>query len=149
MYQSFHTTVFANGHLVKIKIRTKLMDKVASLGLAAYWQDENINMNDEARKLKFFKKLVDLNSSSNDNVEVLDNLKKELFNEKIYVSTPEGMEVTLPMGSTSRNYAEKFIKNVSKETVSVIVNNRAVGLNYKLKNGDIVSVIAKTKSVDD
>jgi GTP pyrophosphokinase len=129
MYQSFHTTVFANRYLVKIKIRTKLMDKVASLGLAAYWQDENINMNDEVRKLKFFKNLVNLNNSSKDNITVLDNLKKELFNDKIYVSTPEGMEVKLPVGSTSKDFANKFMENVNKKTVSVIVNNRAVGFN--------------------
>ena len=76
MYQSLHTTVFGKGeNLVQTQIRTFEMDKIATMGLPAYWQDPDVVMNDELKnKFQFFKSLLEINQSTNDNRRFLEEI---------------------------------------------------------------------------
>jgi GTP pyrophosphokinase len=137
MYQSYHTTVKVNGYMVQLKIRTPEMDKVASLGLAAFWQDENINMEDKSRKLSFW---TNLQKSMSSHIDVLSGLKEALF-KKIYIKNTDGNYIEIPMGST----VESFIRNLSPEIIKgikgIIVNGGLVNSNYILKQEDVIDLI--------
>lgn len=143
MYQSLHTTVFGKGeHLVQTQIRTFEMDKIASLGLTAYWQDENVVMNDELRnRFQFFKSLVDINSSTSDNREFLEEIRHEILGSNIYVYTPKGEVIELPIGSTPIDFAYKIHTDVGNSTVAAIINGNYATPESRLQNKDIVKII--------
>ncbi len=143
MYRSLHTTSFGEGEqLVQVQIKTNEMDKVASLGLTAYWQDEDVIMNDELKtRFQFFKSLVEINQSTGDNQEFLEEIKKDILGNNIYIYSPKGDVIQLPHGSTAVDFAYKINDLVGDNIVAAIVNG-----NYKepltlLKNKDIVKIL--------
>lgn len=143
MYQSLHTTVFGSGeHLVQTQIRTNEMDRVASLGLTKYWQDPNVVMNEELRKrFQFFKSLVEINSTTSDNRLFLEEIRKEILGSNIYVYTPKGKIVELPISSTPIDFAYKIHTDIGNSMVAVIVNGNYADVGSILHNKDIVKVI--------
>ncbi len=102
MYQSLHTTVFGpDDRLVQTQIRTFDMDKVASFGLTAYWdlekgQARDVMQNDLKQKFQFFKSLTEINSMFGDNQQFVNQVKNELFADKVYVYTTKGDIIELP-----------------------------------------------------
>ena len=96
MYRSLHTTVFGpDDRLVQTQIRTFAMDKVASFGLTAYWDVEKGNARDVMQedlksKFQFFKSLAEINSMFGDNQQFVNQVKCELFSDKVYVYTTRG-----------------------------------------------------------
>ena len=147
MYQSLHTTIFGpNDRLVQTQIRTFDMDKVASFGLATYWDlikgnAREIMQHDLREKYQFFKSLVEINSVFGDNQEFVSQIKKELFADKIYVYTTKGDIVELPKGATPIDFAYKIHTDIGNTMVAVIVNDEYVPIDYVLKNKDRVKVI--------
>lgn len=147
LYRSLHTTVFGeDDRLVQARIRTRDMDQIASYGLTAYWylnQDgARDKMQEDLRnKWQDFNSLMELNSSFGDNEEFVSQVKKEVFSDKVYVYTPKGEIIKLPKGSTVIDFAYKIHTDIGNSMTSAIVNDRSVGTDYVLQNGDIVKVI--------
>ncbi len=147
LYRSLHTTVFGDDdRLVQARIRTRDMDQIASYGLTAYWylnQDgARDKMQEDLRnKWQDFNSLLELNSSFGDNEEFVSQVKKEVFSDKVYVYTPKGEIIKLPKGSTVIDFAYKIHTDIGNSMTSAIVNDRSVGTDYVLQNGDIVKVI--------
>ncbi|HOZ53815.1 MAG TPA: RelA/SpoT family protein [Bacilli bacterium] len=143
MYQSLHTTVFGKGeNLVQIQIRTFEMDKIASLGLTAYWQDPKVVMNDELKtRFQFFKSLLEINSSTSDNKSFFEEIKQEVLGAKIYVYTPKGDIIELPVGSTAIDLAYKIHTDMGNSMVAAIINGNYSLPESKLQNKDIVKII--------
>lgn len=152
MYKSLHTTVFGLGdRLVQTQIRTFDMDKVASFGLTAYWDVKKGNardiMQDKLReKFQFFKSLIEINSMFGDNQEFVNQVKKELFSDKIYVYTPRGEIIELPLGATAIDFAYKIHSDLGNTMVGVIVNDEYVPVDYVLQNKDRVRIITDNLS---
>ena len=122
------------------------MDKVASFGLATYWDinkgdARNIMQNDLKNKYQFFKSLVEINSMFGDNQDFVKQVKNELFTNKIYVYTTKGDIMELPKGSTPIDFAYKIHTDIGNTMVAAIVNDECVSLDYKLKNKDRVKII--------
>ena len=147
MYRSLHTTVFGpNDRLVQTQIRTFNMDRVASFGLATYWDIKKGNarevmQNDLKEKYQFFKSLVEINSMFGDNQEFVLQIKKELFADKIYVYTSKGDIVELPKGATPIDFAYKIHTDIGNTMVAAMVNEEYVDVGYPLKNKDRVKII--------
>ena len=147
MYQSLHTTVFGpNDRLVQTQIRTFDMDKVASFGLATYWDimkgnAREVMQQDLKEKYQFFKSLVEINSVFGDNQEFVLQVKKELFADKIYVYTTKGEVVELPKGATPIDFAYKIHTELGNTMVGAVVNEEHVPIDYRLKNKDRVKII--------
>ena len=145
MYRSLHTTVFApDDRLVQVQLRTFDMDKVASFGLATYWDINNNNarsiMQEELRKrYQFFTSLKEIDEMFNDNELFVKQVKEELFSEKVYVYTPKGDVIVLPKGSTLIDFAYRI--DVGNIMISAKVNDRDVPVDYVLKNKDRVKII--------
>lgn len=145
MYRSLHTTVFApDDRLVQVQLRTFDMDKVASFGLATYWDINNNNarsiMQEELRKkYQFFTSLKEIDEMFNDNELFVKRVKEELFSEKVYVYTPKGDVIELPKGSTLIDFAYRI--DVGNIMISAKVNDRDVPVDYVLQNKDRVKII--------
>ena len=147
MYQSLHTTVFGpDDRLVQTQIRTFDMDKVASFGLTAYWDEQrgkarDVMQDDLKQKFQFFKSLTEINSMFGDNQQFVNQVKTELFSDKVYVYTTKGDIIELPKGATPIDFAYKIHTDIGNTMVGVFVNDEFVPIDYALKNKDRVRII--------
>ena len=147
MYSSLHTTVFGpDDRLVQIQIRTFDMDKVASLGLTVYWDEQkrnarNIMQEDLKKKFQFFQSLNEINSMFGDNHQFVDQIKNELFSSNVYIYTTKGDIIELPKGSTVIDFAYKIHTNVGNTMVGAFVNDEYVPVDYVLSTKDRVRII--------
>ena len=153
MYQSLHTTVFGiDGQLYEIQIRTYEMDRVAEYGIASHWSYKEkgsvkaVMQNEMEQKLQFFRAIMDLRKEQDNPEDFVNTVKKEVFQNTIYVFTPLGDVIELPNGSTPIDFAYKVHTNVGDKTVGAIVNSNMVSLDYKLKSDDIVKIITNNNS---
>ncbi len=148
MYQSLHTTVFGiDGYLFEIQIRTYEMDEVAERGIASHWAYKENNgdgrsllNNNMEQKLQFFRSIIELNNEEAADEDFVNSVKEDVFNETIYVFTPNGDVIELPRDSTPIDFAYRVHTEVGEKTVGALVNNVIVPLDYKLKNNDIVKI---------
>ena len=147
MYRSLHTTVFGpDDRLVQTQIRTFEMDKVASFGLTAYWDVEKGNARDVMQedlksKFQFFKSLTEINSMFGDNQQFVNQVKCELFSDKVYVYTTKGDIIELPKGATPIDFAYKIHTDIGNTMFGVFVNDEYVPIDYVLKNKDRVRIV--------
>ncbi len=143
-YQSIHTTVFGeDDNLIQARIRTYEMDRIARLGLLAYWQDKKISINEELRNnFDFFKSLIQINDSIHDDKAFLTQIKKEMLGTNINVYTPRGKIIELPQGSTIIDFAYHINEQLGNQMIAALVNGHlANNMSKELKDGDIVKII--------
>ncbi len=143
MYRSLHTSVFGeNGRLIQFQIRTEEMDEIAELGLPYYWDKPNVTMNDELHnKFQFFKSLVEANQYANSTKEFMDEAKNDILTRVIYVYTPNGEVIELPLGSTPIDFAYKIHSDIGDKMEMAIVNASVASFDRPLKSNDIVKII--------
>lgn len=152
MYRSIHTTVFGpDNKLVQTQIRTFDMDMIASFGLTAYWdinkgEARNTMQSDLKDKYQFFKSLTEINAMFGDNQDFVNQVKNELFADKVYVYTCKGEIIELPKGSTTIDFAYKIGTDTGNTMVGAVVNEEHVPIDYVLKNKDRVKVITDNLS---
>jgi len=152
MYRSLHTTVFGpDDRLVQTQIRTFDMDKIASFGLCTYWdinkgQARNVMQKDLKEKYQFFKSLTEINAMFGDNQDFVNQVKCELFSDKVYVYSLKGDIIELPKGATPIDFAYKIHTDVGNTMVAVKVNDEYVPVDYILKNKDRVKIITEALS---
>lgn len=143
MYQSLHTGVIGpDGKVFEIQIRTEEMDEIAECGIASHWsykeQGTKSIQNLMERKLELFRDMLDI---SNNDDETVENEFKSLFvEEMIYVFTPNGDVIELPIGSTPVDFAYKIHSHIGDTLVGAIVNDEIVPIDYQLANNDIVKI---------
>ena len=154
MYQSLHTTVFGiSGFLFEIQIRTYEMDAVAENGIASHWSYKEKGsvkadlQNAMEQKLQFFKSIMELKDTETNDLDFVNSVKEDVFNNTIYVFTPKGDVIELPSGSTPIDFAYKVHSAVGSKMVGAIVNNSIVPLDYKLKDNDIVKINTNNNSL--
>jgi len=145
MYQSLHTSVFGDdGHIFEIQLRTKEMDEIAENGIASHWSYKehtsgNIkNLMDQ--KLELYKNLIDSHASDESDEIFAKSMEEELLSDVIYVFTPKGDVMEMPVGATPIDFAYRIHTNVGEKMVGAIINEKIVGLDYKLQDGDIVKI---------
>lgn len=152
MYRSIHTTVFGpDNKLVQTQIRTFDMDKIASFGLTAYWninkgEARNTMQSDLKEKYQFFKSLTEINTMFGDNQDFVNQVKNELFSDKVYVYNCKGEIIELPKGSTIIDFAYKIKTDMGDTLVGAEVNDENVTIDYVLKSKDRVKVITDNLS---
>ena len=150
-YQSLHTTVSNNGNLVKVKIRTHGMDKVAAYGISASWNLENGKTIEETQeiireKCQFGKKSIEIDESFKDNSEFFEKAKKELLTPHVYPYNQDNGEIIeLPKGSTVLDFACQVFPELLDKMTGVIVNGKEVPMNTILKTNDRVQIMTTGK----
>ena len=143
LYQSLHTTVVApKGRMVEFQIRTEEMHLRAEKGIAAHWAYKEGKERAEGEEIfSWLRDLVENIQGSRNPAEVLDNIKRELFSEEVFVFTPKGDLVVLPAGATPVDFAYHIHTEIGNHCAGAKVNGRIVPLNYRLRSGDQVEII--------
>ncbi|MFW0883959.1 RelA/SpoT family protein [Candidatus Acidulodesulfobacterium sp. H_13] len=146
LYRSLHTTVIGpEGMRVEIQIRTKQMHFIDEFGIAAHWkykEDMPVEKQDLDR-FNWLRQLVEYQRELKDPHEFLDSVKIDLFQDEVYVFTPNGKVIALPKDSTPVDFAYSIHTEIGDKATSAIVNGVIVPLKHKLSNGDIVEIITK------
>ena len=151
MYQSLHTTLIgSSGTPFEIQIRTFEMHRTAEYGIAAHWKykEGGGNINKEEEKLSWLRQILEWQQDMSDNKEFLTMLKTDLdlFTEQVFCFTPQGDVKTLPAGSTPIDFAYMIHTAVGNKMVGARVNGRQVPIDYKLQNGDRVTIVTSQNS---
>lgn len=146
MYQSIHTTVIGPGGIpVEIQIRTFDMHQIAENGVAAHWAykegvTRKVESNPVQEHMTWFRRLLELQSDSENASDFIESVKTDIFNDRVYVFTPKGDVTELPKGSGPLDFAYSVHTELGNKTIGASVNGRNVGLDTKLKTGDIIEV---------
>ena len=157
MYQSLHTTIVEpeHGNIFEIQIRTEEMDAIAERVVAAHWKyKENRNYAPEYEqkeiedKLSWFRDFSMMtDEESEDPLEYMNVLQKDIFEANVYCLTPRGKVIALPSGSCPIDFAYRIHTEVGNKTVGAKVNGAIVPLNTPLKTGDVVDILTNNNSV--
>ncbi|MCP4546021.1 MAG: bifunctional (p)ppGpp synthetase/guanosine-3',5'-bis(diphosphate) 3'-pyrophosphohydrolase [bacterium] len=153
-YQSLHSVVIADeGTVFEVQIRTLRMHEIAELGVAAHWRYKDIQDSDRTleneqsgRELNFLRNfLEELKEGewSDDPSEFMAHLKIELFQDGIFVFTPNGDLHSLPIGATALDFAYAIHTEVGDRCAGARVDNRIVPLRRELQSGDVVEIITR------
>ena len=147
-YQSIHTTVFGKeGKMVEVQIRTKEMNQIAEIGVAAHWiykdKTEQIQRKEKIlEKFAWIRDMIDELGNENKNPqEFMDMLKTDLFHDEIFVFTPSGDVVQLVENATPIDFAFQIHSEVGLKCSGAKINGHIVPLNTELKNGDSVEIM--------
>jgi guanosine-3',5'-bis(diphosphate) 3'-pyrophosphohydrolase len=143
-YQSLHTTLFGPyGVPVEIQIRTVDMDNIAEHGIAAHWlyKAEDKANTAQIRARQWLKGLLEMQQSTGNSVEFIENVKIDLFPDEVYVFTPKGRIIELPRGATAVDFAYSIHSDIGNACVAAKVNRRLTPLSTKLFNGQTVDII--------
>ncbi|ASF16031.1 MULTISPECIES: bifunctional GTP diphosphokinase/guanosine-3',5'-bis pyrophosphate 3'-pyrophosphohydrolase [Shewanella] len=145
-YQSLHTSLFGpHGVPVEIQIRTEDMDQMADKGVAAHWAykggADGQGTTTQVRARKWMQSLLELQQSASTSFEFVENVKTELFPEEIYVFTPEGRILELPVNATAVDFAYEVHTDVGNTCVGARVNRQAYPLSQPLISGQTVEII--------
>jgi len=145
-YQSLHTAVVGpEGRVVEVQIRTREMHRLAELGVAAHWAYK------EGRKLgaasprrdrfMLLRQLLDWEREVVDPHQLVDSLKTDIFEDQVFVFTPQGDVIDLTVGSTPVDFAYRIHTEVGHRCKGARVNDQLVPLDHRLRTGDRVEII--------
>ena len=148
MYQSLHTTVIGpQGKPVEIQIRTRAMHRRAEYGVAAHWKYKEDGRNGvdtdqqgDLDDMSWVRQLLDWQSEVEDPGEFLESLRFEINRAEVYVFTPRGDVIALPLGATPVDFAYAVHTEVGHHTIGARVNGRLVPLESTLENSDVVEI---------
>ncbi|HLD00918.1 MAG TPA: HD domain-containing protein [Candidatus Nanoarchaeia archaeon] len=141
-YRSIHTGVkLPNGKVWEIQIRTPEMDEFAEEGLAAHWKYKGIKSEHSfEKKISWLKEVLELQKSESDK-DNLDNLKVDIFGDKIYCYTPKGDVKELSLDSTILDFAFAVHEDIGSKCVGARVNGKFVPLKQVLHSGDVIEIL--------
>ncbi|BAZ46021.1 (p)ppGpp synthetase I, SpoT/RelA [Chondrocystis sp. NIES-4102] len=151
-YQSLHTTVVgSNGRPIEIQIRTMEMHQIAEYGIAAHWKyketgTSNIELSSEDNKFTWLRQLLEWQKELSDAQEYMDSVKDNLFEDDVYVFTPDGDVVALAQGATPVDFAYRIHSEIGNHMKGARVNGRWSVLSKPLENGDIVEIVTQKNS---
>jgi len=145
-YQSIHTVVLGpDGKSVEVQIRTQQMDDDAELGVAAHWRYKEGNASGKSNsfddKIGWLRKILQWQDDVSESGELLDELRSQVFEDRIYVFTPSGDVIDLPMGATPLDFAYYIHSNVGHCCIGAKVFGKIVPFTHQLKTGDQVEVL--------
>lgn len=140
-YQSIHTAVIGpSQHRIEIQIRTKELDEIAELGVAAHWQYKQ-GMSHDGHQYRWLRGLLDILESAEGPEEFLEHTKLEMFQDQVFCFTPKGDLITLPRGATAIDFAYAVHSSVGDHCTGVRINGRMMPLRTELENGDQVEIL--------
>jgi GTP pyrophosphokinase len=144
MYQSIHTAVIGpEGKTLEIQIRTRDMHAHAELGVAAHWSYKEGAKGDASydQKIAWLRQLLEWKDESTDAGDFIDRFKSEVFQDRVYVITPQGDIIDLPQGATPLDFAYHIHTDVGHRCRGARIEGRIVNLTYELKSGEVIEVL--------
>ena len=143
-YQSIHTVVYGEGHkVVEIQIRTKSMHNSAELGVAAHWKYKEGNGQSQGveERINWLRKLLSWRDDLIKSGALEEEFKNQVFEDRVYIFTPNGEVIDLPTGATPLDFAYHVHTMVGHCCIGAKVDGRIVPYTYKLKTGEQVEII--------
>ena len=146
-YESLHTTVMSNsGKWVEVQIRSRRMDEIAEKGYAAHYKYKEKLKKNDSQFDNWISSIRDLIGQKNYSPqEFIDDFKGNLYNEEVFVFTPNGDLITLPINSTVLDFAFSIHSELGSKCTGAKIDDKLVPINQKLKSGDQVNVITSSK----
>jgi guanosine-3',5'-bis(diphosphate) 3'-pyrophosphohydrolase len=145
-YQSLHTTLFGPyGVPIEIQIRTQTMDQIANNGIAAHWlykSDEKTAGEAQLRAQQWVKNLLEMQQTTGNSAEFIENVKIDLFPGEVYVFTPKGKIMELPQGASVVDFAYAVHTDIGNSCVAARVDRQLAPLSTVLINGQTVEIIS-------
>jgi GTP pyrophosphokinase len=144
-YRSLHTAVVGPRNLaLEVQIRTLEMHQHSELGVAAHWRYKEGGKSDAKfdEKIAWLRQILEWKEDVSDSGDLVEQFKSELFQDQVYVLTPQGRVIDLPKGSTPVDFAYILHTDLGHRTRGAKVDNKMVPLNYKLQNGQRVEILA-------
>lgn len=151
-YQSLHTTVVGpKGRPLEVQIRTYAMHEIAEYGVAAHWAykegvKDKINLDQNDHQIDVFREIMEIQEESSSDADFMQNVKGDIFTDRVYVFTPKGEVMELPQGSIPLDFAYQVHTEVGNHTIGAKVNGKIVPLDYKLRNGDLVELLTQSNA---
>ena len=144
LYQSLHTTVIGPaGRPIEVQIRTRDMHHRAEWGVAAHWAykaDGNGHGKSNSNDIDWLNRIIDWQAEVSDPALFMQNLKTDLEQDEVFVFTPKGKVITLPVGATPVDFAYMVHTEVGHSCIGAKVNGRLVSLDHKLNSGDACEI---------
>ncbi|OGT58340.1 MAG: bifunctional GTP diphosphokinase/guanosine-3',5'-bis(diphosphate) 3'-diphosphatase [Gammaproteobacteria bacterium RIFCSPHIGHO2_12_FULL_43_28] len=144
-YQSLHTTLFGPyGVPIEVQIRTEEMHKMAENGIAAHWlykSEKKVFHEAQSRAREWLKGILEMDKSSRNSLEFIEDVKIDLFPDEVYVFTPRGEIIELPAGATSIDFAYAIHSDIGNSCVAARLDKRLSPLSTPLVSGQQVEVI--------
>lgn len=146
-YESLHTTVYGpENKWVEVQIRTRRMDLVAEKGLAAHWKYKGIKSEGELDA--WMNNVRDiLETTDNGPLELMRNMRMDVYDKEVFVFTPKGDLYNLPLGATLLDFAFHIHTNLGMHCTGGRVNGKNQRLNYKLESGDTVEILTSPQQM--
>ncbi len=144
-YQSLHTTLFGPyGVPIEVQIRTEEMHKTAENGIAAHWlykTEKKVFSDAQSRAREWLKGILELDKSSKNSLEFIENVKIDLFPDEVYVFTPKGQIIELPAGATPVDFAYAIHSDIGNTCVAARLDKRLSPLSTSMISGQQVEII--------
>jgi len=148
MYQSLHTAVIGpGGHPVEIQIRSTEMHHTAEIGIAAHWRykDGKSDLGKPEPKIPWLREVLDWQSDTTDPQDFIEHLKIELFQDEIFIFTPQGDLHQLPRGATPIDFAFAVHTDIGLHCLNAQVNGQIVAPDTHLSSGDTVHIVTSSQ----
>lgn len=151
-YQSIHTVVLGSeGKAIEVQIRTQQMHDDAELGVAAHWKYKEGSAGGKSasgyeEKIAWLRKLLAWQEEISDTDDLVDEVRSQVFDDRVYVFTPKGEVVDLPAGSTPLDFAYYIHSQVGHRCIGAKIANHIVPFTYKLKTGDQVEILTQKEA---
>jgi len=148
-YQSLHTAViYSDGKPLEVQIRTMEMHQNAEYGIAAHWRYKENKQHLSGKyeqKVSAMRSLLSWSLEVEDNQELLEGMRTDLFRDRVYVITPKGDVVDLPQGATPIDFAYQVHTDIGHRCRGAKINGKLVTLDYTLKTGDQVEILTVSR----
>ena len=147
LYQSLHTTVVGSGGKpIEVQIRTREMHRQAEWGVASHWAYKDSNTQGD---IDWLNRIIDWQGEVSDPSQFLETLKTDLEQDELFVFTPKGRVITLPILSTPVDFAYAVHTEVGHSCMGARVNGRLVPLEYKLNSGDTCEILVSQGEINE
>ncbi len=151
-YQSLHTTVIGpSGTPIEYQIRTEQMHRIDEMGILSHWLYNDGLDTSELQKMvaAWLQSLLEIQRTSADSSEFIENIKIDLFPDRVYVFTPKSKIISLPRGSCPVDFAYQIHTDIGNKTSGCRINGEEKPLTSELKNGDMVEILTADKAQPD
>ena len=144
-YQSIHTVIVGpGGKSVEIQIRTQKMHQDAELGVAAHWKYKEGSTGKQSgydERINWLRRILAWQEEVAESGDLVEELRSQVFDDRVYVFTPKGDVIDLPQGATPLDFAYYIHSNVGHRCIGAKVNGRIVPFTYLLQSGDQIEVL--------
>jgi len=141
-YQSIHTVLLGPRKMfIEVQIRSQEMEFISEYGIAAHWHYKNTDKPTDKLARNWIGSLLDIQQNTDTSVDFLENTKADLFFDEVFVFTPAGKIIQLPLRATVLDFAYAVHTNIGKKSQKATINGVEAELSTRLKSGQTVEII--------